>query len=97
MAVLDRQGIPKTLLRRDGERRTEFTTALGTLQAFSLIAVEKGGTTFEIHRLVQISVQRWLEFQGETAKWQVEALKVLRAAFSHLFRLARRRVQLQGW
>jgi hypothetical protein len=58
MAVLDRQGIPKTLLRRDGERGTEFTTALRTLQAFSLVTVEKGGASFEIHRLVQVSIQK---------------------------------------
>ena len=81
MAILDRQGILKTLLRRDGERGTEFTTALGTLQAFSLITAEKGGTSFEIHRLVQISTQKWLKLQGETAKWREEALKVLTAAF----------------
>jgi tetratricopeptide (TPR) repeat protein len=81
MAFLDRQGIPKTLLRRDGERGIEFTTALGTLQAFSLIATEKGGANFEIHRLVQVSTQRWLELRNETAKWQKEALTVLAAAF----------------
>jgi tetratricopeptide (TPR) repeat protein len=81
MAVLDRQGIPKMLLRRDGEQGVEFTTALGTLQAFSLVTAEKGGAGFEIHRLVQVSTQRWLELQGETAKWQEEALKVLSAAF----------------
>jgi Tfp pilus assembly protein PilF len=81
MAVLDRQGIPKSLLRRYGERGIEFTTALGTLQAFSLVAAEKGGTSFEIHRLVQISTQRWLELQGETAKWREEALEVLTAEF----------------
>ena len=81
MAVLDRQGIPKTLLRRDGERETEFTTALGTLQAFSLVAAEKGGASFEIHRLVQVSTQKWLELQDETAKWREEALKILTAAF----------------
>jgi hypothetical protein len=61
MAVLDRQGIPKTILQRDGKRGTEFTTALGTLQAFSLIATKKGGEGFEIHRLVQVSTQRWLK------------------------------------
>jgi hypothetical protein len=81
MAVLDRQGIPKTLLCRDGERGTEFITALGTLQAFSLVVTEKGRASFEIHRLVQVSTQRWLELQGETTKWQEEALKVLTAAF----------------
>jgi tetratricopeptide (TPR) repeat protein len=81
MAVLDRQGIPKTLLRRNGEQGIKFTTALGTLQAFSLVTTEKGGASFEIHRLVQVSTQRWLELQGETAKWREEALKVLTAAF----------------
>ena len=64
MAVLDRQGIPKALLLRDGERRTEFTTALGMLQAFSLVTSEKGGVSFEIHRLVQVSTQRWLELRS---------------------------------
>ena len=81
MAVLDRQGIPKTILWRDGERGTKFTTALGMLQAFSLIAAKKGGESFEIHRLVQVSTQKWLEHQGEMAKWREEALKVLTVAF----------------
>ncbi|KAI9766209.1 MAG: hypothetical protein M1839_005011 [Geoglossum umbratile] len=81
MACFDRQGIPKALLHRDGERGNEFTTALGALQAFSLVAVEKGGTSFEIHRLAKVSTQRWLELQGETTKWREEALKVLTAAF----------------
>jgi hypothetical protein len=81
MAVLDRQGIPRTLLRRDGEREVEFTTALGTLKAFSLVTAEKGGASFEIHRFVQVSTQKWLDLQGETAKWQEESLKVLTSAF----------------
>ena len=81
MAVLDRHRIPETLLRRDYEQETEFATALETLQAFSLISVEKEGAYFEIHRLVQISAQRWLEYHGETAKWRGEALELLTAAF----------------
>jgi tetratricopeptide (TPR) repeat protein len=81
MAVLDRQGIPKMLLQRHGERITEFTTALGTLLAFSLVTAEKGGDNFKMHRLVQVSTQRWLELHGETTKWREEALKVLSEAF----------------
>ncbi|KAE8454609.1 hypothetical protein EG329_000232 [Mollisiaceae sp. DMI_Dod_QoI] len=81
MAMLDRQGIPKTLLRKDGEPGVEFTTAFGTLQAFSLVTAEKGGESFEIHRLVQVSTQKWLELHRETAKWQRESLKILAAAF----------------
>lgn len=81
MAVLDRQGIPKMLLRRDGERGTELITALGMLQAFSLVTAEKGGESFKIHRLVQISTQRWLELHDETTKWREEALKALSLVF----------------
>ena len=63
MAFLDPQGIPKTLLRRDKERGVEFTTALGTLQAFSLVITENGGASFEIHRLVQVSTQNGWNFK----------------------------------
>jgi len=59
MAVLDRQGIPKYLLRRDSDGEVDIFDALGTLQAFSMITAEKGEDIFEIHRLVQLSVQRW--------------------------------------
>ena len=52
MAVLDRQGIPKSLLHRDDERSIEFITAIGMLQSFSLIEAEKGGDVFIMHRLV---------------------------------------------
>ncbi|RDL35854.1 uncharacterized protein BP5553_06466 [Venustampulla echinocandica] len=81
MSVLDRQGIPKTLLQNDNEQGIEFTTALGTLQAFSLIGIEKGGTKYEMHRLVQLSTQNWLELQGTKAKWQAKALGLLAGRF----------------
>ena len=54
MAVLDRQGIPKSLLRRDCERSIEFITSIGVLLSFSLIEAEKGGDVFVMHRLVQL-------------------------------------------
>ena len=81
MAVLDRQGIPKTLLSKQGENIITFTSALGTLLAFSLITAETGGTSFEMHRLVQLSTRKWLEFQGEIMYWQQEALLVLSREF----------------
>jgi hypothetical protein len=49
MSVLDRQGIPKTLLWKDDKQGIEFITALGTLQAFSLISIGKGGTNYRMH------------------------------------------------
>lgn len=72
---------PESLLRRDGEPEIEFVTALGTLQAFSLVSVEKSGTIFKIHRLVQFSTQKWLDFQGTLVKWQEDALRLLSETF----------------
>jgi len=77
MSVLDRQGIPKSLLRQDNDKSIEFTKAIGVLQAFSLITTENSGISFEIHRLVHLATQKWLELQGEMNLWREEALKVV--------------------
>ena len=82
MAVLDRQGIPKTLLRKEEDTETRFKTAVGTLQAFSLITVEKGkDAAFGMHRLVQLSTQKWLDLEGKTMYWRAQALEVLSNTF----------------
>ena len=81
MAVLDRNAIPKSLLIRNNERPMDFTMALGTLQAFSLIVVEKvvagRDTKFALHRLVQLSTRRWLELKDALIKWEETALQVI--------------------
>ena len=77
MAVLDRQGIPKSLLQNDTDRKTDFVTARGILQKFSLISTEDGGSKYELHRLVQLATRKWLEIQGTKEKWQEKALLVL--------------------
>ncbi|KAF8246080.1 hypothetical protein K440DRAFT_554061 [Wilcoxina mikolae CBS 423.85] len=74
MAFLDRQAISHELLRDDDESERDFITAIGTLKAFSLIIEEKQGLVFGMHRLVQLSTQKWLEHQHETVKWQEKAL-----------------------
>lgn len=81
MALLDRQGVPKSLLRKKNDRFVEFSSAIGTLQAFSLIRVETGGETFSMHRLVQLSTQNWLEMQSTLGDYQEEAVKMLSAKF----------------
>ena len=80
MAVLDRVSIPKSLLINNEERTIDLALALGTLQAFSLIVVEKK-EAFGLHRLVQISTRRWLELQGTLRTWQETALRVLSERF----------------
>ncbi|MCJ1435790.1 hypothetical protein MMC27_005165 [Xylographa pallens] len=81
MAVIDRQRIPKSLLRKNNEKEIEFVTALGTLQAFSLVNMQKGGEFVELHRLVQLSTQTWLELQDELDGWQRVAIIVLANRF----------------
>lgn len=81
MAVLDRQGVPKSLLRKENDRSIDFTTALGILQAFCLIKAEVGGDTFTMHRLVQLSTQNWLEMEGTHVAYKEEALQMLSAKF----------------
>ena len=80
MAILDLQGVPKSLLRHYHHDSSEivFATALGALQAFSLITVGRGkDASFQTHRLVQLSTQKWLELQGKITYWQAEALRIL--------------------
>jgi len=81
MAVLDRQGLQLFLLRQQEEHEAEFLTALGVLQSFSLVQSEKGGELFEMHRLVQLATQSWLQLQGVLSKWREQALSLLSESF----------------
>ena len=81
MAVLDRQGIPRSLLQNNSDRDIHVTKALGTLMAFSMISAEKNGESYSIHRLVQLATRRWLEIQHTHEKWQKQALMVVGGSF----------------
>ena len=81
MAVLDRQGIPVSLLRRDGERSIEFTPAMGILRSFSLIEAEKGGEVFAMHRLVQLCTYSWLQKENRIGCYQSDAVELLSREF----------------
>ena len=78
MAIFDRQGVPRMLLRRDEETETTFKLALKTLEAFSLVTAESGkDSAYGMHRLVQLSTQKWLQDRGTISKWQNEAVATL--------------------
>lgn len=82
LAVLDLQGAPQALLRRSKESLTAFRTALGALQAFSLVTAGRGKDALcKMHRLVAVSTQKWLEMHGTLSHWQSEALKLLDERF----------------
>jgi tetratricopeptide (TPR) repeat protein len=81
MSVLDRQGIPRTLFDSEGVDEADLIIAFGTLQAFSLISVDKVGATFEMHRLVELSTRKWLDHQSALVHWQEKALSLLAGKF----------------
>jgi tetratricopeptide (TPR) repeat protein len=77
MSVLDRQGIPESLLHEVFTSRLDFEQALDPLIGFSLINAELENRAFEMHRLVQIATWRWLELQGELTRWQDKAIELI--------------------
>ncbi|KAJ5453834.1 uncharacterized protein N7458_004790 [Penicillium daleae] len=48
----------------------EFEEDIHKLQSFSFISTTSDGTTFEIHRLVQLATRNWLETHGQFNKWK---------------------------
>ena len=82
LAVLDLQGASTTLLRRDKESLTSFRTALGALQAFSLVNAGRGRDALcKMHRLVALSTQKWLEISGTIDYWRSQGLMLLQERF----------------
>jgi tetratricopeptide (TPR) repeat protein len=81
MAMLDRQNIPEFLFSTTYQNPLDYEDALSPLHEFSLITIEKGGKSFQMHRLVQLATRKWLEQQREINKWQEEAMNVLSKVF----------------
>ncbi|KAL8718297.1 MAG: hypothetical protein Q9225_004548 [Loekoesia sp. 1 TL-2023] len=69
LAMLDRQSIPRFLLKMPG-----VTTSLAVLQSFNLVTTRAGSQSFQIHRLVQRFVQLALQREVTIQKWQETAL-----------------------
>ncbi|KAI4255045.1 MAG: hypothetical protein L6R42_006933, partial [Xanthoria sp. 1 TBL-2021] len=70
LAMLDRQSIPKSLLRQIAE----VTTSLGTLQSLNLVTSRAGLQSFQMHRLVQSFVRISVQRDNAAPKWQEKAL-----------------------
>jgi hypothetical protein len=78
MATLDRQAISKELLFEAEINSLSLRSAIAKLKAFSLIEEEKKAPKYSMHRLVQLSTQRWLEQRGELSTWQEAAVSAIR-------------------
>lgn len=67
-----RQGIPEGLVRADGNR-LQFEDAMAPSINYSLVHIGSETVSFDMHRLVQLSVRTWQEIHLELARWQEKA------------------------
>ncbi|OAL52204.1 TPR-like protein [Pyrenochaeta sp. DS3sAY3a] len=84
MSLFDRQGIPEVLLigyYEDPTTDTDFEDDIHMLTSYSLIEMSLGGTSFEMHRLVQFSTKAWLELNCELEAWKERYIMSLYWAF----------------
>ncbi|KAK3348603.1 hypothetical protein B0T25DRAFT_623733 [Lasiosphaeria hispida] len=79
MCFLAGKNIPQPLLPAAG--RLEAVRAIGTLKAYAFISQRNEPDTYDIHRLVQISMLRWLARKGEREEWTAKVLKRLADVF----------------
>ncbi|KAJ6118319.1 hypothetical protein N7471_013786 [Penicillium samsonianum] len=80
MSMFDRQGIPEGLVRADGDG-LQFEDAVAPLISYSLVRVEIETASFDMHRLVQLSVRTWLGIHLELARWQEKSLAIMAKIF----------------
>lgn len=80
MSMFDRQGIPEGLVRADGDG-LQFEDAVAPLISYSLIRVELETGSFDMHRLVQLSVRTWLAIHLKLAQWQEKSRAIMAQMF----------------
>ncbi|KAJ6016427.1 hypothetical protein N7540_011018 [Penicillium herquei] len=80
MSMFDRQGIPEGLVRADGDG-LQFEDTVAPLINYSLIRVELETGSFDMHRLVQLSVRTWLAIHLELAQWQEKSRAIMAEMF----------------
>ncbi|TKA54918.1 hypothetical protein B0A55_13127 [Friedmanniomyces simplex] len=54
-----------------------FEDDLATLCDYLFILVAPGGSTFEMHQLVQLTARKWLESRGELQRWAAHSIAKL--------------------
>ena len=79
MSMLDREGISEDLLRKAGEPPLKFKRAIAKLKAYSFIQEDRASSQYSMHRLVQISTQRWLDYLEHTIRVKEAAVAAVSA------------------
>lgn len=59
----------------------EFETDITTLRNYSFISISTDDTLYDMHRLVQLAIQNWLEARGQHETWKQKFIKILYAEF----------------
>ncbi|KAF3399052.1 hypothetical protein DPV78_006687 [Talaromyces pinophilus] len=80
MSMFDRQEIPESLVRANGDW-LQFEDVVRPLIGYSLVRVEIETASFAMHRLVQLSVRRWLDIHLELARWQKKSRAIMARTF----------------
>ncbi|TPR03470.1 hypothetical protein CAN33_000295 [Aspergillus niger] len=81
IAFLDQHHIPTSLMQQKLTKPLDLTKALGTLKAFSLITANGTGQSFSIHRLVQLTVRKWLIIEHEFEDKAIHAMDILAESY----------------
>ncbi|KAL2826480.1 P-loop containing nucleoside triphosphate hydrolase protein [Aspergillus cavernicola] len=85
IAVFDRQGIPRWLLREttreESTTEAEFADSLGKLISLSLITDEGNGEAFAMHQQAQLAVREWLRSTRKIRNYHERAVSKLADIF----------------
>ncbi|MCJ1471355.1 hypothetical protein MMC07_010003, partial [Pseudocyphellaria aurata] len=77
----DKTDVDENDVKYEEENGIKFEEDMCTLTAFSLVTVNVNNKQFEVRRLVQLSVRKWLELNGELDKWAMIYIKILFEVF----------------
>jgi len=79
MSCLAQRAIPRSILPQSS--KLNELQAIGTLKGYAFITELQQGSSYDIHRLVQIAVRTWLKEEGKLQQWSGEALKQVSTIF----------------
>jgi hypothetical protein len=79
MSCVAQQDIPSSILPPATKRRE--LEAIGTLRAYAFVTKRDAQDSYDIHRLVQITMRNWLKERGQFRLWSGKALVRIAAVF----------------
>ncbi|KAI0451044.1 hypothetical protein F5B21DRAFT_393516 [Xylaria acuta] len=77
ISLLAEKDIPQSFLPVASTSKIEMKKAMGTLHAYAFIIKRDTPDTFDIHRLVRLSMRNWLRWRGEWETWTTNVVQRL--------------------